>query len=93
MPFLTPFRVAVLLADGKTVRNIALASAHTGRTIRTCLRRIHRKLGVSRRADLVCLVLSVPDHSERRRRPWDACGASKRLFFSRCQLPKFTELT
>ena len=60
---LTPVesRVALGLAEGKTVRDIALASARTESTIRTYLRRIHRKLGVSRRADLVRRVLSVRD--------------------------------
>ena len=53
-------RVAVGLAQGKTVRDIAIASGRAETSIRTYLRRIHHKLGVSRRADLVRLVLSVP---------------------------------
>jgi len=52
--------VATGLAEGKTVRDIAIASGRAESSIRTYLRRIHHKLGVSRRAHLVRLVLSVP---------------------------------
>ena len=52
-------RVAVLLARGKTVRDIAVATQRQESTIRTHVKQIHRKLGVSRRADLVRLVLSA----------------------------------
>ncbi|MDE0206636.1 MAG: LuxR C-terminal-related transcriptional regulator [Candidatus Tectomicrobia bacterium] len=53
-------RVAVLLAEGRTMKEIAVLTGLTESTIRTYVKRIHRKLGVSRRADLVHLVLSVP---------------------------------
>ena len=54
-------RVAVLLAAGKTVPDIAAQSGRAESSIRTYLKRIHRKLGVSRRAELVRRVLSVPE--------------------------------
>ncbi|MDE0205707.1 MAG: helix-turn-helix transcriptional regulator [Candidatus Tectomicrobia bacterium] len=54
-------RVAVLLAEGRTMSEIAALSGLTLSTVRTYVKRIHRKLGVSRRADLVRLVLSVPE--------------------------------
>ena len=62
-------RVAALLARGRTVRDIAVASGRQESTIRSHLKQIHRKLGVSRRADLVRLVLSagvLPDSPPRR---------------------------
>jgi len=62
-------RVALWLAEGRTVRDIATASGRAETTIRTYLRRIHHKLGVSRRADLVRLVLSVPERAGLRPRP------------------------
>ena len=52
-------RVAVLLASGKTVPDISVATGRQESTIQTHIKRIHRKLGVSRRADLVRLVLSA----------------------------------
>ena len=59
---LTPMesRVAVLLAEGKTVPAIAGLTGRAESSIRTYLKRMHRKLGVSRRADLVRRVLSAP---------------------------------
>ena len=60
-------RVAVGLAEGRTVPDIAAASGRAASTVRIHLKRIHRKLGVSRRADLVRLVLSVPEARPRRR--------------------------
>ena len=62
-------RVAVLLAEGRTVPDIAAVSERAESSIRTHLKRIHRKLGVSRRADLVRLVLSVPEREGGRHRP------------------------
>ena len=52
-------RVAALLSRGRTVRDIAVASGRQESTIRSHVKQIHRKLGVSRRADLVRLVLSA----------------------------------
>ena len=62
-------RVALWLAEGKTVPGIAALSGRAENSIRTYLKRIHRKLGVSRRADLVRLVLSVPERAGFRHRP------------------------
>ena len=62
-------RVAVSLAKGKTMRDVAVATGRQESTIRFHLRQIHRKLGISRRADLVRLVLSagtLPDSRHRR---------------------------
>ena len=62
-------RVAVLLARGKTMRDVAVATGRQESTIHFHLRQIHRKLGISRRADLVRLVLSagaLPDSRHRR---------------------------
>lgn len=61
--------VAVWLAEGKTVRDIAVASGRAETSIRTYVRRIHHKLGVSRRAELVRLVLSVPGRAALPQRP------------------------
>ena len=52
-------RVAVALAEGATVRNIAAATRRAESTVRELVKRIHVKLGISRRADLVRCVLSV----------------------------------
>ena len=64
----TESRVAVGLAEGKTVPDIAFCIQTGGRFGRTHVKRIHRKLGVSRRADLV-LVLSVAERARFLRRP------------------------
>lgn len=60
-------RVAVLLAEGKTVHDIAVASGRAESSVRSHLKRIHRKLGISRRADLVHLVRSAGEFSVSRR--------------------------
>ncbi len=52
-------RVAVLLAEGRTVREIAAATGRRESTIRWHLRHIFGKHGISRQAELVRLVLSV----------------------------------
>jgi len=52
-------RVAVLLAEGRTVPDIAALTGRRENTIRAHLRHIHRKLDISRRADLVRLVLAA----------------------------------
>ena len=54
-------RVAVWLAEGKSVRDIAEATGHAERTIYWHLRRIYRKQSISRQVDLVRLVLSLAD--------------------------------
>ena len=52
-------RVAVMLAVGGTARGIALATGRKESAIRDHIRRIHRKLGISRQADLIRMVLST----------------------------------
>ena len=62
-------RVAVLLAEGRTVPQIAAIIERAESSIRTHIKRIHRKLGISRRADLVRVVLSVADRGRLRLHP------------------------
>ena len=68
---LTPMegRVAVALARGRTVREVAAAAGRQESTVRTHLRQIYRKLSISRRAELARLVLwaGAPSGSGRRR--------------------------
>ncbi len=52
-------RVAVLLAEGRTVGQIAAAVGREQSTIRTHVRHIFGKLGITRQVDLVRLVLSM----------------------------------
>lgn len=52
-------RVATLLAEGESVRDIVAATGRTENSIRWHIKRIHRKLGISRQADMVRLVLSA----------------------------------
>ena len=56
---LTEARVAVALAKGATALDIAADTGRKHSTIRELVKRIHVKLGISRRADLVRIVLSV----------------------------------
>ncbi|MDE0416452.1 MAG: helix-turn-helix transcriptional regulator [bacterium] len=52
-------RVAVLLAEGRTVRNIATTTGRSERTVRWHVRQIFEKRGISRQTDLVREVLSL----------------------------------
>ena len=54
-------RVAVWLAEGKTVREMAQATGHTERAIYWHLRHIYQKQSISRQVDLVRLVLSLAE--------------------------------
>ena len=54
-------QVAVWLADGKSVRDIALATGLTEGAIYWHLKQIYRKLPISRQVDLVRLVLSIAE--------------------------------
>ena len=54
-------QVAVWLAEGKSVREMALATGHTERAIYWHLRQIYQKQPMSRQVDLVRLVLSVAE--------------------------------
>ena len=60
-------QVAALLADGKTVRDIALATGRRESTIRSHVKHMFAKHGLSRQADLVRLVLSLASAPEFRR--------------------------
>ena len=60
-------RVAVLLAEGKTVREVAEATGRLESTIRTHLKHIFAKHGLARQADLVRLVRSLPGAPKSRR--------------------------
>ena len=52
-------RVAAALAEGATMREVATATHRAQSTVHELLKRIHVKLGISRRADLVRMVLSL----------------------------------
>ncbi len=54
-------QVAVWVAEGQTVREIAAATGRTEATIRYHLHQISQKQGVSRQADLVRLMLSLAE--------------------------------
>ena len=60
-------RVAVLLAEGKTVREVASETGCTVSTIRTHVRHIFDKHGIRRQVDLVRLVLSTANTPRPRR--------------------------
>ena len=55
--------VAVWLAEGRTVRDIAVATGRKESTVYWHLRQICSKLAISRQADLVRLVLSIAEFS------------------------------
>jgi len=54
-------QLAVGLAEGKTVREIAVATGRTENTLYWHLKRIYHKLSISRQTDLVRLVLSITE--------------------------------
>ena len=55
-------QVAVLLSEGMTARDIAMTTNRQS-TIYTLIKRAYRRLGISRQADLVRLILSLADAS------------------------------
>ena len=57
----TETRVAVWLAEGRSVRDMAEATGHTQGTIYWHLKQIYQKQSISRQADLVQLVLSLAE--------------------------------
>ena len=59
-------RVAVMLAGGETARGIALATGRKESAIRDSIRRMHRKLGISRQADLIRMVLAIGTYKDLR---------------------------
>ena len=67
----TESRVAVALAMGKTVSDIAKERGNSTLTVRFHVKEIHAKLGLSRQADLIRLVLSLDDA------PSSRCGRLK----------------
>ena len=66
---LTPMesRVAVLLTEGKSLREVAAATGRKESTIRWHLRQIFAKHGIARQAELVRLVLSLAGAAHGRR--------------------------
>ena len=54
-------QVAIALAEGRTVRDMALASGRRENAIRFHLKRIYRRLDIAGQADLVRLVLSLAE--------------------------------
>ena len=63
----TESRVAVLLAEGLNVREVAAATGREESTIRSHVKHMFAKHGLSRQADLVRLVLSLAGAPESRR--------------------------
>ena len=59
-------RVAVMLARGETALGIALGTGRKESAIRDHIRRIHHKLGISRQADLIRMVLSISNYKNLR---------------------------
>ena len=59
-------RVAVMLAGGETALGIALATDRKESAIRDHIRRMHRKLGISRQADLIRMVLAISSYKNLR---------------------------
>ena len=53
--------VAVGLAEGKSVRDMAEATGHTTAAVYRHLQQIYQKHSISRQADLVRLVLSLAE--------------------------------
>ena len=58
---LTPAQagIAVLLAEGLTTRQVAATTGRSGATVRTHVKHIHARLGVSRRIEVAQLVLAL----------------------------------
>ena len=63
----TESRVAVLLTEGKSLREVAAATGRQETTIRWHLRQIFAKRGIARQAELVRLVLSLTGAAHVRR--------------------------
>ena len=54
-------QVAVMLAEGMSAPDIALTTGRRASTVNTLIQRAYRKLGISRQAELMRLVLSLAD--------------------------------
>ena len=61
--------MASALAEGATMRDIATATHRAESTVRELVKRIHVKLNISRRADLVRMVMSIVASQCPRREP------------------------
>ena len=61
-------RVAVGLAEGRSVRDIAAETGRQVNTIQFHTKQIHQKLGISRRTELIRLVLSLAGNSYSQRK-------------------------
>ena len=59
--------IAVSLAQGKSVRDLAIETGRSEGTVRWHIKRIHTKLSISRQVDLVRLVLALADIPQARR--------------------------
>ena len=59
-------RVAAMLAGGHTVRNVALMTRTKESSVRSHMKRIYSKRGITRQADLIRLVLSIAEHGQPR---------------------------
>lgn len=59
-------QVAVMFAQGDTASDIAAATGRKTNTVKALMRRVYRKLGISRQAELVRQLMSLPDLSRRR---------------------------
>ena len=59
-------QVAVMLAEGQTIGDVAAATNRQVNTVKVLTRPAYRKLGISRQVDLVRLGLSLPDVSSPR---------------------------
>ena len=66
---LTPSQsqVAVMLSEGRTPRDIAMATGRQEGTVYILIKQAYKKLGISRQVDLVRLVLPLADVSASRR--------------------------
>ena len=69
--------VAVSLARGTTIRDIAVATGRSTTTVRWHLRQICAKLGISRQVELVRLVMSLCDVPEGRGSPMPLRDATR----------------
>ena len=56
-------QVAVMLCEGMNAADVAMATGRRTSTINTLIHRAYRKLGISRRAELVRLLLSLEESS------------------------------
>ena len=63
----TESKVAVMLSEGRTAREIAVETGRQEGSVYMVIKRAYKKLDVCRQVDLVRLVLSLADMSDPRR--------------------------